>query len=210
MVHGSQNTGFVNSMADASLFTMKVGSTFRYVLIYVDDIIVTGNDSSTISQVLHSLADRFSIKDPVDLHYFLGTETSRTHQGLHLSQRKYIVDLLTRTKMLDAKPVSTPLPTTPKLTLHSASLVDNPHEYRSVVASLQYLAFTRSDISFAFNRLSQFMHSPTTKHRQETKRILRYLAGTHTHHLHSMASQTQIGQEIWMTVSTNAYVIVPW
>lgn len=174
------STGFINSRADASLFRRNVASTFTYVLIYVDDIIVTGNDSSTISRVLQSLADRFSIKDPVDLHYFLGIEAIRTQQDLHLNQRKCIVDLLTRTKMLDAKPVSTPLPITPKLTLRSGTLLANPQEYRSVVGSLQYLAFTRPDISFAVNRLSQFMHSPTTEHWQATKRVLRYLAGSHT------------------------------
>lgn len=154
------STGFTNSLADASLFTRIVNGSYTYILIYVDDIIVTGNDKQVIDQVLHTFADRFSIKDPVDLHYFLGVEATRTTGGLHLCQRKYIIDLLIKTKMHDAKPVTTPLPTSPKLTLHGGTLLKDLTEYRSVVGSLQYLAFTRPDISYAVSRLSQFMHRP--------------------------------------------------
>ncbi|CAN7110381.1 unnamed protein product [Brassica rapa subsp. narinosa] len=127
------STGFTNSLADASLFTRIVNGSYTYILIYVDDIIVTGNDKQVIDQVLHTFADRFSIKDPVDLHYFLGVEATRTTEGLHLCQRKYIIDLLIKTKMHDAKPVTTPLPTSPKLTLHGGTLLKDLTEYRSVV-----------------------------------------------------------------------------
>lgn len=154
--------GFVNSLADASLFIYHQGNVFVYLLVYVDDILVTGNDSSAIDHVLNALANRFSIKDPTDLHYFLGIEATRTAHSLHLMQKKYILDLLTKVNMRDAKPVSTPLQVNLKLTLNGGTKLDNPTEYRSIVGSLQYLAFTRPDIAFAVNRLSQFMHSPTT------------------------------------------------
>lgn len=72
------NIGFVNSLADASLFIYCRGTTILYLLVYVDDIIVTGSDSSAVASVLASLADRFSIKDPTDLHYFLSVEATRT------------------------------------------------------------------------------------------------------------------------------------
>lgn len=129
--------GFVNSLADTSLFIYHHGTTLFYLLVYVDDIIVTGSDSSSVAAVLSSLADRISIKDPTDLHYFLGVEATRTKQGLHLMQRKYILDRLAEANMVDAKPVSTPLPTTPKLTLHGGTKHDNPFEYRLIVGSLQ-------------------------------------------------------------------------
>lgn len=83
--------------------------------------------------------------------------------------------------MSEAKPVTTPLPTSPKLTLHGGTLLGDGTEYRSVVGSLQYLTFTRPDISFAVTRLSQFMHKPTIDHGNAAKRILRYLAGTSSH-----------------------------
>ncbi|KAG7579009.1 Integrase catalytic core [Arabidopsis thaliana x Arabidopsis arenosa] len=123
-------TGFSNSLADTSPFIKHTGKSFVYVLVYVDDILVTGNDNSMIAEVLRSFSERFSIKDPTDLTYFLGIEATRTKAGLHLMQRKYIVDLLTKNNMLDAKPVLTPLLVSPKLTLRVGSILKDPSQYR--------------------------------------------------------------------------------
>ncbi|XP_013617835.1 PREDICTED: uncharacterized mitochondrial protein AtMg00810-like [Brassica oleracea var. oleracea] len=177
---------------------------------------VTGNDNNVIARVLHSLADRFPIKDPTDLHYFLGIEATRTKKGLHLMQRRYILDLLAKNNMTEAKQVSTPLPSSPKLTLASGIPLQDPSQYRSVVGSLQYLAFTRPDITYAVNRLSQFMHKPTDEHWQGAKRVLRYLAGTPSHGLflqrHSPMTLHGFSDADWAGdthdyVSTNAYVV---
>lgn len=80
--------------------------------------------------------------------------------------------------MHEAKPVLTPLPTNPSLTLHSGSSLSDPSQYRTVVGSLQYLLITRPYITFAVNKLSQYMHCPTTIHWSYVKRVLRYLVGT--------------------------------
>ncbi|CAA7043636.1 unnamed protein product [Microthlaspi erraticum] len=180
--------GFKNSLADTSLFIYKNGADIAYLLVYVDDIIVTGNSSPLISHVLQSLADRFSIKDPTELHYFLGIEVHRTRQGLHMNQRKYIADLLQKTNMTNAKPVATPMATSPKLTLNSGEALSDLRDYRTIVGSLQYLAFTRPDIAYAVTRLSQFMHRPTHDHWNAAKRVLRYLAGTLSHGVFLKAS----------------------
>lgn len=161
------DSGFIPSLADTSLFIQAIGNTLTYILVYIDDIIIIGNNDNRITQVLMDLATRFSIKYPTDLHYFLGVDVTCTSTRLHLKQRKYIADLLAKHNMLDAKPVSTPL--------HDAS------QYRSLVGSFQYLAFTRPDLSYAVNRLSQFMHRPTQEHWKAAKRVLRYLTGTQTH-----------------------------
>ncbi|KAG7570487.1 Integrase catalytic core [Arabidopsis thaliana x Arabidopsis arenosa] len=182
------DSGFMNSLADTSLFIHSTSTTITYVLVYVDDIIVTGNNTSMVTKVLASFAERFSIKDPTDLHFFLGIEVTRTAKGMHLMQRRYVTDLLTRHNMLDAKPVTTPLPTAPKLTLTSGDPLEDASPYRSLVGSLQYLAFTRPDISYAVNRLSQFIHKPTHEHWHAAKRVLRYLAGTITHGIYFHAS----------------------
>lgn len=150
-------------------------------MVYVDDIVVTGSNALLVTQIIDHLVTRFSIKDLGNLSYFLGIEAQRTSQGLHLMQRKYILDLLNKTKMLSAKPVTTPMSPHPRLTLHSGSLLPDPTEYRMVVGSLQYLGFTRPDIAYAVNKLSQFMHKPTDEHWQAVKRVLRYLAGTMSH-----------------------------
>lgn len=175
------SAGFQNSPADTSLFIYRHNGKFVYLLVYVDDILVTGTDAVLVQRVIDALAAKFSIKDMGNLSYFLGIETIRTSQGLHLMQRKYVTDLLQRTNMLNSKPVSTPLPTSPKLTLNSGAPLSDPTEYRRVVGSLQYLALTRPDVSYAVNRLSQFMHRPTEDHWNAVKRVLRYLSGTLSH-----------------------------
>ncbi|BBG99739.1 transposable element gene [Prunus dulcis] len=120
---------------------------------------------------------------PRPVHYFLGMEILRTPNGLSLTQSKYIKDLLTRTKMQDAKHISSPVASGRRLSLHDGAPLDDPSEYRSVVGALQYLTLTRPDIAFAVNHVCQFMHQPTSAHWVAVKRILRYLNGTSTHGL---------------------------
>ncbi|KAG7543090.1 Ribonuclease H-like superfamily [Arabidopsis thaliana x Arabidopsis arenosa] len=207
--------GFTNSLADASLFIYHRQHTFIYVLVYVDDIIITG-DPALVKAFKVALAARFSLKDLGPLSYFLGIEATRTSKGLYLMQRKYITDLLRKSNMLDAKPVSTPMSPTPKLSLLSGTALDDASEYRAILGSLQYLAFTRPDISFAVNRLSQFMHRPTDEHWQAAKRILRYLAGTKSHGILLRAdtpltvhafSDADWGCDDDAYLSTNAYIV---
>lgn len=208
--------GFANSLADTSLFILRHGSSCIYLLVYVDDILVTGNDEAMIQRILRQLAERFSIKDPEDLNYFLVIEAHRSPAGLHLSQRKYILDLLHKHGMLEAKPVSTPMASSPKLTLLSGTSLSDQTAYRQLIGGLQYLALTRLDISYAVNRLSQFMHRPTDLHLQAAKRVLRYLAGTSTHGvffsaknsltLHAFSDADWAGDSDDY-ISTNAFII---
>lgn len=207
--------GFTNSTADTSLFTLRVGNDCAYVLMYVDDMLITGSSTKIIQTCVSSLASRFSIKDLGELRYFLGIEATQTKSGLHLMQKRYITELLEKTNMQGAKPVSTPMAPTPKLSLNSGDRLANPTEYRQVVGSLQYLSLTRPDVAFAVNRLSQFMHQPTELHWQAVKRVLRYLAGTTTHGilirrrspltLHAYTDADWAGDSDDY-VSTNAYI----
>lgn len=208
--------GFINALADTSLFVLKVGNAFVYLLVYVDDILITGSSTIGIQRILQLLADRFSVKDAEDLNYFLGIEARRTSNGLHLSQRKYILDLLHRYDMTNAKPVTTPMASSPRLTLATGHSLSDPTEFRKLVGSLQYLAFTRLDIAYAVNRLSQFMHRPTDEHWQAAKRVLRYLAGTPTHGIFFSAknnlslhaySDADWGGDSDDYISTNAYIV---
>lgn len=208
--------GFVNSLADTSLFILCRETQTIYLLIYVDDILITGNTPSGIARVLTLLAERFSVKDAEDLNYFLGIEAHRTPQGLHLSPRKYILDLLHKYNMTNAKPVTTPMASSPKLHLNSGVSLSDPTSYRRLIGSLQYLQFTWLDIAYAVNKLSQFMHKSTEDHWQAAKRILRYLAGTPTHGIFYSSSNKLIlhaySDADWAGdsddyVSTNSYII---
>jgi hypothetical protein len=108
----------------------------------------------------------------------LGIEVSTTTDGILLSQRRYILDILQRTKMADAKPICTPMATSTHLSTYDGETFSDPTLYRNTIGVLQYLAITRPDIAFTVNRLSQFMHNPLLAHWQSTKRLMRYLKQT--------------------------------
>lgn len=101
--------GLYCSRADTSLFVLKRGSTLLYLLVYVDDIILTGNDPAIIRTFISRLNNEFATKDLGTLSYFLGLEASYTDDGLFLTQANYAHDILTRVGLLDAKPTTTPL-----------------------------------------------------------------------------------------------------
>ena len=171
--------GFKNSHADTSLFILHSNGHLLYLLVYVDNLIITGDNPSMVDWIIKLLANRFSLKDLGLLSYFLGVEAVPNNNGILLSQRCYLLNLLARTGMTNAKPVATPLPTNcSTLTLNSGTALSDPTEFRAILGSLQYLLLTRIDIAFAVNKLSQFMHRFTTEHWALVKRLLRYLCGT--------------------------------
>ena len=172
--------GFIPSKADTSLFLYHKSNVTMFVLIYVDDIIVTSSSSEAIPALLRDLNEHFAIKDLGDLHYFLGIEVTRTPDGLLLSQEKYATDLLSRVGMKNCKPAPTPLSSTEALSLHEGTLLgpDDATQYRSIVGALQYLTLTRPDLSFSVNKVCQYLHAPATLHWTAAKRILRYVQRT--------------------------------
>jgi hypothetical protein len=149
-----------------------------YFLIYVDDIIITSSQASAIDHLLYQLGSEFAVKDLGGLNYFLGIEVVPCTPSVLLSQKQYILDILTRIKMSEAKPVSSPMASSTHLSVLDGDPCDDPTLYRSSVGALQYLSITRPDIAFSINKLSQFMHSPTTLHWQSVKRLLCYLKQT--------------------------------
>ena len=170
--------GFKRAVSDASLFILHHSKAPVYLIVYVDDIIITGPNASNVDLFIQSLACRFSLKDLGTLSYFLGVEVTPTVHGLFLNQRKYIIDLLGRLGMADAKPSPTPMVATQTLRATSGTVLEAPTAYRAALGGLQYLTLTRPDVAFAVNKLSQFMHRPTTDHWSALKRLMRYLCGT--------------------------------
>ena len=136
---------------------------------------ITGSTPSFVQSIVTQLGSKFYLKDMGILNYFLGVEVLPTCAGLFLSQHKYIRDLLTTTNMVGAKDISTPLSTSTSLKLVDGTAVFDSTEFHRVIGSLQYLSLTRPNISFAVNKLSQFMHKPTHSHWVTVKRLLRYL-----------------------------------
>jgi len=128
--------GFVGSKFDTSLFLRRVRTDLLLVLIYVDDIIVTRNDSRAVTRLILELGREFSLKDLGPLYYFLGMECHRTPSSLFLSQQKYIRDLLFWLKMDGIKPVSSPMATSCKLLKDGGKPFYDPFVYRSTVGAL--------------------------------------------------------------------------
>ena len=105
------------------------------MLVYVDDIILTGNNSQAIDKVVNSLNQSFAVKDMGSLSYFLGLEVTKQGTDIVLSQRKYILEIL-RAGLSNAKPVSTPMTTNVNLAQDGSDVFDNPVKYRQVVGAL--------------------------------------------------------------------------
>ena len=155
---------FLNSKSDSSLFYKWENGHILLVLVYVDDIIVTGFNYQLVQQVILNMQKTFALKDLGDLNYFLGIEVSKTTNGFYLSQEKYIVDLLTKHNMANCSPVRTPMSTGHQLRKGSGSTISNASQYRSIIGASQYVTLTRPKIAFSINKLSQYLSSPTAEH----------------------------------------------
>ena len=149
-----------------------------YFLIYVDDLIVTASKPSAVDDLLCHLKADSTIKDLGNLNFFLGVEVLSNFTGLMLSQKHYILDLLRKTKMLEAKPISSPMTQSTSLSAFEGDPLEDATLYKSTIGALLYLSLTRPDITFTVNKLSQYLHCPTSLHRQSVKRLLRYLKQT--------------------------------
>ncbi|GKE42404.1 ribonuclease H-like domain-containing protein [Tanacetum coccineum] len=128
--------GFVQSKFDYSLFTKKSDKVFIALLVYVDDIVITGNDLAEIEKFKVFLKSKFQIKDLEKLKYFLGIEVLDNKEGICLSQRKYCLDLLHEYGLLAAKHVDTPLPentTLNHIEIDDDPLLDNTGNYQKLV-----------------------------------------------------------------------------
>ncbi|GJY99101.1 ribonuclease H-like domain-containing protein [Tanacetum coccineum] len=160
---------FYHSRCDSSLFNYRQGSQVAYLLIYVDDIILTASCPALLQQIISSLNKEFNMTDLGALNYFLGIFVDCTPTGLFLSQRKYALQLLERAHMVTCNPSLTPVDTESKLGPEGV-LVQDPTLYRSLAGGLKYLTFTRADLSYAVKQICLYMHDPREPHFAALKR----------------------------------------
>ncbi|GJW84538.1 ribonuclease H-like domain-containing protein [Tanacetum coccineum] len=144
--------GFHHSRRDSSLFTYRHGMDTSYLLLYVDDIVLTVSSKALLQQIISSLHQEFSITDLDSLNYFQGIFVTRDSSWMFLSQRKYATEILERTGMVSCNSSRTPVNTESKLGDDGDSISDTML-YQSLTGSLQYLTFTRPDISYAVQQL---------------------------------------------------------
>lgn len=160
------------------MFLYRHGEHTAYLLLYVDDIILTALDSSVLRSITTKLSTEFSMTDLGDLHHFLGISVTHSRSGLFLQQSQFAKDIIKYASMSTCKPVSTPVDTSAKLSAIDGPLLPDGSLYRSLAGALQYLTFIRPNISYAVQQVCLFMHAPREPHYNFLKRILRYLQGT--------------------------------
>ncbi|MCF7184081.1 reverse transcriptase domain-containing protein, partial [Corynebacterium parakroppenstedtii] len=149
LAHALKSYGFHQSYSDYSLFTYLRGTIRLDVLVYVDDLIISGNNSTAIASFKAYLSSCFHMKDLGVLKYFLGVEVARNADGIFLSQRKYALDIITDTGLLGAKPANVPLSPNHSLALADGDPLPDLEFYRRLVGRLIYLSFTRPDLAYA-------------------------------------------------------------
>ncbi|CAM8877711.1 unnamed protein product [Rhodiola kirilowii] len=172
--------GFLNSLNDYSLFTLQRDGQFLVLLVYVDDVIITGTSDSLISEVKSFIHQKFQIKDLGPLKYFLGLEVARSSNGIFLNQRKYVVELLEEHNMTDYKPSKTPLELKHKLDLSTAPLLADPMPYKRLMGKLIYLTINRLDLAYLIHILIQFMQGLSEEHLRAAHRLLWFIKGAPT------------------------------
>ena len=171
--------GYKQSQGDHTLFIKHSPSGgVTALLVYVDDIIVTGDDVKEKQALRQYLAKEFEIKELGRLKYFLGIEVAHSREGIFISQQKYVTDLLKETGKTACRPANTPMDPNLKLGKAEEDAAVDKEMYQRLVGRLIYLSHTRPDIAYAVGLLSQFMHNPKEVHLQAAYRILQYLKGT--------------------------------
>jgi len=166
--------GYKQCNGDHTLFYLCSKNRITILAVYVDDIIITGDDTLEVVRLKENLRREFEIKDLGQLRYFLGIEVVRSPRGIVLSQRKYVLDLLDETGMLGCRSTTTPIEQNHKLGAESGHPVDK-ERYQRLVGRLIYLCHTRPDITYAVSVVSRYMHDPRSDHMDAVYRILRYL-----------------------------------
>jgi len=172
--------GLKRSERDNCLYSGHSEEHCIYLLLYVDDIIIAGNNETWIQEIVESLKDEFSMKDVGEPKNFLGIKIEQTKEGMFLSQRIYMEHMLSRFGMMECKPAKTPMEMNPeKFEDVEGEIVIESKPYRELVGCLMYLMLTtRPDLSTAVNFYSRFQSNAKLIHWKGLKRILRYIKGT--------------------------------
>lgn len=146
------------------MFTLTQGYVQINVLVYVDDLIVAGNDSAALKAFKVYLSICFKMKDFGPLKYFLGIKVDISGFGLFLYQQKYTLDIISEAGLLGSKPTSFPIEHNHKLALATGALLDDLEPYQRPIGRLIYFVVTHLDLAYSIHILSLFMQAPRIDH----------------------------------------------
>jgi hypothetical protein len=144
--------GFTLTRSDSLLFVFHRSNDITYLLLYVDDMVLTGSSPALLHHIVQRLHIEFFIKDLGELRFFLGIAVKRDAHGFYLSQHRYAEDILERAGMSSYKSAMTPIDAKGKLSA-DGDKIDDAATYRSLASALQYLTITRLDLAFAVQQL---------------------------------------------------------
>ena len=162
----------IQSSSDPNLYYAHIGSDTVALLVYVDDILLTGSSPTLIAQLKTHLHQTFKTNDLGPIRRYLGVQFDRTPTGLHMHQSEYALSILRLFNMEDCKPSLTPLPEGFTLSKNSDTPPVDPTLYRMLVGKLLFLTKTHPDLTYAVSVVSRFMQNPQDAHLQAAKHIL--------------------------------------
>jgi hypothetical protein len=152
--------GFIEAKSDTSLFIFRRGSDTVYLLLYVDDIILTVSSTEFLRLTVSALQCELAMKDLGPLHHFLAITVECRPDGLFLHQRTYTLDVIQRAAMVDCKACTTPVNIQARLATDFEPPVQDASQFWSIIGALQYLMFTQPDITYTVQQICLHMHDP--------------------------------------------------
>ncbi|KAG2875815.1 hypothetical protein PC117_g27363 [Phytophthora cactorum] len=174
--------GFQVSAFDPCLYIKVVDGHCVLVLVYVDDVLITGSSPELIARTKTDLKTRFEMTDSGKCAFVLGIELVDGPDGsVTMCQRRYVDDILKRFAMDECKAVVSPVDMSTRLVPSDAATKVNAPFREAVGALMHLMTATRPDIAYAVGYVSRFMENPQEEHWVAVKRIFRYLQGTKTH-----------------------------
>jgi hypothetical protein len=150
-------SGYSVTFIDCNVFAKSVNTKLAFVLVYVDDVIITGDCEEEILLTKENLSVRFQMKELGQLKHFLGLEIDNTNEGIVLHQKSYSRDLWKRFRMVNCKPISISMEANAKIYALEGKDLEDATMYRQLVGSLIYLTLSRLDISHTVGITSRYM-----------------------------------------------------
>jgi hypothetical protein len=170
--------GFTRCPSEHAIYCRGEGAERLVVVVYVDDLVITGTSRSNIQTFKAEMTKAFKMSDLGLLSYYLGIEVKQDELGITLSQERYANKILDLSGFADCNSCDVPMQAKLKLSRKDDSPCVDATKYRSLVGKLRYLVNTRPDLAFSVGYVSRFMEEPHMEHFAAVKQILRYIAGT--------------------------------
>jgi hypothetical protein len=167
--------GMTWSTCDHNMYHIGTGANKIILVLYIDDLFIMGGATKTITWLKSELHHQFDMTDLGPITRYLGVEFQRHPHGFFLSQRDYVLQMLSDFNMQDCRPEHIPMSPGLPLVTDMDSPYTDPHHYSQIVEKLIFLTTTRPDIAYAVSNVSRYMSSPQHAHLNVVYHILRYL-----------------------------------